>query len=219
MDGVNKWIQIGEPEVPRLSLDAQKVFRLIQFTTKTHYQLIRKVTGFGDDRITESIYEIRKMEAIRMGKLNNQQRAAIYAASKDGVPQKDLAKQYGVSIQAISQLINKLAKAEQGINLGTCETADKKPVATINKEFDDAVNAMVAEKESANADEKSTIAAAEVTPSCTPAAVMRAVTDGLDVLKMDIEAREERIAELQAEIEEIRKDIAVIEAWKEEHKR
>lgn len=219
MDGVNKWIQIGEPEVPRLSLDAQKVFRLIQFTTKTHYQLIRKVTGFGDDRITEAIYEIRNMEAIRMGKLTNQQRAAIYAASKDGVPQKDLATQYGVTIQAISQLINKLAKAEQGINLGTCETADKKPVATINKEFDDAVNAMIAEKESANADEKSTIAAAEITPSGAPAAVMRAVADGLDVLKMDIEAREERIAELQAEIEEIRKDIAVIETWKEEHKR
>lgn len=146
-----------------------------------------------------------------MGKLTNQQRAAIYAARKDGVPQKDLARQYGVSIQAISQLINKLAKAEQGINLGTCEAAEKKPVATINKEFDDAVNAMIAEKESANAEEKSTIAA-EVTPSGTPAAVMRAVTDGLDVLKMDIEAREERIAELQAEIEEIRKDIAVIEA-------
>jgi DNA-binding MarR family transcriptional regulator len=153
-----------------------------------------------------------------MGKLTNQQRAAIYAASKDGVPQKDLAKQYGVSIQAISQLINKLAKAEQGINLGTCDAAEKKPVATINKEFDDAVNAMIAEKESASAEEKSTIAA-EVTPSGTPAAVMRAVADGLDVLKMDIEAREERIAELQAEIEEIRKDIAVIEAWKEEHKR
>lgn len=219
MDGVNKWIQIGEPEVPRLSLDAQKVFRLIQFTTKTHYQLIRKVTRFGDDRITEAIYEIRNMEAIRMGKLTNQQRAAIYAASKDGVPQKDLAKQYGVSIQAISQLINKLAKAEQGINLGTCEAAEKKPVATINKEFDDAVNTMIAENKSAKAEEKSTIAAAEVTPSGTPAAVMRAVTDGLDVLKMDIEAREERIAELQAEIEEIRKDIAVIEAWKEEHKR
>lgn len=219
MDGVNKWIQIGEPEVPRLSLDAQKVFRLIQFTTKTHYQLIRKVTRFGDDRITEAIYEIRNMEAIRMGKLTNQQRAAIYAASKDGVPQKDLAKQYGVSIQAISQLINKLAKAEQGINLGTCEAAEKKPVATINKEFDDAVNTMIAENKSAKAEEKSTIAAAEVTPSGTPAAVMRAVTDGLDVLKMDIEAREGRISELQAEIEEIRKDIAVIEAWKEEHKR
>lgn len=219
MDGVNKWIQIGEPEVPRLSLDAQKVFRLIQFTTKTHYQLIRKVTEFGDDRITEAIYEIRRMEGIRMGKLTNQQRAAIYAASKDGVPQKDLATQYGVTIQAISQLINKLAKAEQGINLGTCETADKKPVATINKEFDDAVNEMIAENKSVKADEKSTIAAAEVMPSGTPAAVMRAVADGLDVLKMDIEAREERIAELQAEIKEIRKDIAVIEAWKEEHKR
>ena len=218
MDGVNKWIPIGDPEVPRLSLDAQKVFGLIRFTTKVHYQLIRKVTHIGDDRITEAIYEIRKMEAIIMGKLTNQQRAAIYAAHKDGTPQKDLAKQYGVSIQAISQLINKIAKAEQGINLGTCETADKKPVATINKEFDDAVNAMIEEKESANTDEKSTIAA-EVTPSGTPAAVMRAVAGGLDVLKMDIEAREERIAELQAEIEEIRKDIAVIVAWKEEHKR
>ena len=30
-----------------------------------------------------------------MGKLTNQQRAAIYAASKDGVSQNELAKQYG----------------------------------------------------------------------------------------------------------------------------
>lgn len=111
MDGVNKWIQIGEPEVPRLSADAKRVFNAIQFVTKTKFGIIRMQTHFGDERITEAIYEIRKMEAIKMAKLNNQQRAAIYQAHKDGVSQNELAKQYGVTKGAISQLISKLAKS------------------------------------------------------------------------------------------------------------
>ena len=198
MDGVNKWIQIGEPEVPRLSLDAQKVFRLIQFTTKTHYQLIRKVTRFGDDRITEAIYEIRNMEAIRMGKLTNQQRAAIYQAHKDGVSQNELAKQYGVTKGAISQLISKLAKAEQEIMQPAAE--DKPKPGIINPEFDAAVNEMIAESKSADAtktdfDEILETDVADC-PECLPPAVVVALT-------VRIHDLEEEIAHLTAERNEL----------------
>lgn len=211
MDGVNRWIQIGEPEVPRLSLDAQKVFCLIQFTTKTQYQLIRKVTHLGDERITEAIYEIRNMEAIRMGKLTNQQRAAIYAAHKDGTPQKDLAKQYGVSIQAISQLITKLSKAEQEIMQPAAE--DKPKPGIINPEFDAAVDAMIAESKTADAEEKSAIAE----PEKLPGVVCRAIDAGFHYLADEIDKRQNRIEELEAEIEEFEKDIAALRCWREAH--
>ena len=209
MDGVNKWIPIGEPDIPTLSLDAQKVFRLIQFTTKTHYQLIRKVTRLGDERITEAIYEIRKMEAIRMGKLTNQQRAAIYAAHKDGTPQKDLAKQYGVSIPAISQLITKLSKAEQEIMQPAAE--DKPKPGIINPEFDAAVNEMIAESKSADAEKPS----ANAEPEKLPGVVRRALEAGYAHLVDEIAERREQIEDLQAEIAEFEKDIAALKKWVE----
>lgn len=107
------WQPIGEPDIPHLSPDAEKVFSVMQFMKKPAFGIIRMKTRLGDNRIAEAIYEIRKMEAIRMGKLTNQQRAAIYQAHKDGIPQKELAEQYGVSVQAISQLVAKLSKAEK----------------------------------------------------------------------------------------------------------
>ena len=209
MDGVNKWIPIGDPDIPTLSLDAQKVFGLIRFTTKGHYQLIRKVTRLGDERITEAIYEIRKMEAIRMGKLTNQQRAAIYAAHKDGTPQKDLAKQYGVSIQAISQLITKLSKAEQEMMQPAAE--DKPKPGIINPEFDAAVDEMIAESKAADAEQKSVNAE----PEKLPGVVRRALEAGYAHLVDEIADRREQIEDLQAEIAEFEKDIAALKKWVE----
>lgn len=205
------WIPIGEPDVPRLSFDAEKVFSIMQGMDKPIIGIIRMKTRFGDDRIMEAIYEIRKMEAIRMGKLTNQQRAAIYAASKDGVPQKDLAQQYGVSVQAISQLCAKLAKAEQEIMQSAAE--DKPKPGIINQEFDAAVDAMIAESKAADAEEKS----ANAEPEKLPAVLLRAIDDQLYALEDQIEARRERISELKIEIEEYKKDIDDLKAWKEAH--
>lgn len=209
------WIPIGEPDVPRLSFDAEKVFSIMQCMDKPHIGIIRMKTRFGDDRIMEAIYEIRKMEAIRMGKLTNQQRAAIYQAYKDGTTQKELAKQYGVCAQAISQLCAKLAKAEQDIGTGTCEAAknaevaEKKPVATINPEFEAAVNEMIAESKSADAE----IPSANAEPEKLPSVVRRALEAGYGDLLDEIANRRERIEELQAEIEEYEKDIKALKKW------
>lgn len=203
------WIPIGEPDVPRLSFDAEKVFSIMQCMDKPHIGIIRMKTRFGDDRIMEAIYEIRKMEAIRMGKLTNQQRAAIYAASKDGVPQKDLAQQYGVSVQAISQLCAKLAKAEQEIMQPAAE--DKPKPGIINPEFDAAVDAMIAESKAADAEKPS----ANAEPEKLPGVVRRALEAGYAHLVDEIADRREQIEDLQAEIAEFEKDIAALKKWVE----
>lgn len=204
-----RWIPIGEPDVPRLSFDAEKVFSIMQCMDKPHIGIIRMKTRFGDDRIMEAIYEIRKMEAIRMGKLTNQQRAAIYAASKDGVPQNELAKQYGVTKGAISQLISKLSKAEQEIMQPAAE--DKPKPGIINPEFDAAVNEMIAESKAADAEQKS----ANAEPEKLPGFVRRALEAGYAHLVDEIADRREQIEDLQAEIAEFEKDIAALKKWVE----
>lgn len=201
------WIPIGEPDVPRLSCDAEKVFSIMQGMDKPIIGIIRMKTRFGDDRIMEAIYEIRKMEAIRMGKLTNQQRAAIYQAYKDGTTQKELAKQYGVCAQTISQLCAKLAKAEQEIMQPAAE--DKPKPGIINPEFDAAVDAMIAESKSADTEKPS----ANAEPEKLPGVVRRALEAGYGDLLDEIANRRERIEELQAEIEEYEKDIEALKKW------
>jgi len=208
---VSGWISIGEPDVPRLSSDAAKVFSIMQGMDKPIIGIIRMKTRFGDDRIMDAIYEIRKMEAIRMGKLTNQQRAAIYQAWKDGTTQKELAKQYGVCAQAISQLCAKLAKAEHEIMQPAAE--DKPKPGIINPEFDAAVDAMIAESKSADAEEPAAIAEPEKVPSF----IWSALDDQVAALNLEIEEREQRIAELKEELVELKCKRDAIENWMEGH--
>lgn len=146
-----------------------------------------------------------------MGKLTNQQRAAIYQAWKDGTTQKELAKQYGVCAQAISQLCAKLAKAEQEIMQPAAE--DKPKPGIINQEFDAAVDAMIAESKSADAEEPAAIAE----PDKLPPVVRRAIDDQISEYEFQISERDSRIEELKDEIAEFRKDIDALREWKEQH--
>lgn len=205
------WQPIGEPDIPHLSPDAEKVFSVMQFMKKPAFGIIRMKTRLGDNRIAEAIYEIRKMEAIRMGKLTNQQRAAIYQAHKDGIPQKELAEQYGVSVQAISQLVAKLSKAEKKL---TAMPVDKQKPGIINPDFDAAVNEMIAEVKAEKAEQKS----ANAEPDRLPAVVCRAIDSGFHDLADEIDKRRNRIEELEAEIAEFEKDIAALRKWREAHK-
>lgn len=196
---MSEWIHIGDPEPKALTAQEQRVKELLD--KGMAFQLIAMQLRVSHDTLRDMIYEIRKKEGImRKATITDEEKQTMKQMFAEGKTVQEIAEATGRGRSSVDRIVN-----------------DRKP-AQINLEFDAAVNEMITESKTANADEKSTIAA-EVTPSGTPAAVMRAVADGLDVLKMDIEAREERIAELQAEIEEIRKDIAVIEAWKEEHKR
>lgn len=219
------WIPIGEPDIPELSHDALTVQQYIQENdlhriTGKALSCMGRALKMGIERVQDAIYEIRKKESIIMGKLTNQQRAAIYAASKDGVPQKDLAQQYGVSVQAISQLCAKLAKTEQEIMQPAAE--DKPKPGIINPEFDAAVDEMIAESKSADAEKKSAIAEPETEAQDEseplPPVVRRAVDGHLTFIADRIEALQYRISEIEIEIEEYRKDASRLEEWKEQQK-
>lgn len=54
-------------------------------------------------------------------------------------------------------------------------------------------------------------------PEKIPPVVLRALKAGLEDLASEIEARRDRIEELEAEIAEYEKDIAALKAWKEKH--
>lgn len=163
-------------------------------------QLIARQLRIGLDRATDEIYEIRKREAIMAGKLTNQQRAAIYQAWKDGVPQKELAGQYGVSIPAVSQLVSKLSKAENEIREAPAAPAAEPTTTTAAAETENA------EEISKNAE-----------PEKLPDFVWNAIDDQICALNLEIETREQRIAELQGEIAEREAKKEQLRAWLEAH--
>lgn len=211
------WQPIGEPFVPELSPDAKAVRDFIvansiaQITRKTESAMCRAL-HMGIDRLQDAVYEIRKWEAIRMGKLTNQQRAAIYQAWKDGTTQKELAKQYGVCAQAISQLCAKLAKAEQEIMQPAAEEKPKPGI--INPEFDAAVNEMIAEVKAEKAEEKSANAETEKSSADIPDYVLYAV----DCRIADLEHRLQDFADQKAMLEhDLRRLQENIESVQDEH--
>lgn len=136
-----------------------------------------------------------------MGKLDNLQRAAIYQSWKDGISMSEIAKLYGTSVSTISQTIGKINRT------GIPAAEDKpEPKTMINKDFDDAVNAMIAESKSA-----------DVKPDKLPGVVYRALEQHLDYLQDQIYTRKDRIADIETEIEEFQKDIDRLTEWKEQH--
>ena len=159
------WIKIGEINAPELSTIAWNVLRYAQrHKIGLHgreINITRLALRIGENTMQEAIYEIRKRESIIMGKLTNAQKAAIYQAWKDGMPQAELAKQYGVTSAAICQLVKKLNKAGKSMGIkpvaetpqvDTAALPEQKP-AVINPEFDAAVDEMIAESKAADADE------------------------------------------------------------------
>lgn len=211
------WQSIGEPFIPELSPDAKAVRDFIaansiaQITHKAESAMCRAL-HMGIDRLQDAVYEIRKWEAIRMGKLTNQQRAAIYQAWKDGTTQKELAKQYGVCAQAISQLCAKLAKAEQEIMQPAAEEKPKPGI--INPEFDAAVNEMIAESKAADAEEPAAIAETAKPSAVIPDYVLYAV----DCRIAEIEHRLQDFADQKAMLEhDLRRLQENIESVQDEH--
>ena len=171
-----------------------------------------------------------------MGKLSNTQRAAIFQAWKDGTTPKELAKQYGVSDQSIYNLINKMAKespqeledVENGIpNTPLVPAEIEKEISAIAEEkskpgiispedvqFASAVNAMIAQSRSADAEEKS----ANAEPDKLPHFIWVALDDQVSAINWEIEQREQRIVELKEELVKLEDRRSAIEHWVEEQK-
>lgn len=206
-------IQI-DPEPIALTANEQRVKELLG-QGKDMFRIAFKL-HMSFEAVRDMIFEIRKKEVIeRMAnpKLSNEQRGAIYASHKRGATMQELAKQYGVSVQTISNICAKLKKAEAEI-----EAADMPAPADAAKDkvaaFNSAVDDMIAEMRSEKAEERSV----DAEPEKLPGVVCRAIDAGFHYLADEIDKRRNRIEELEAEIAEFEKDIAALRKWREAHK-
>lgn len=218
------WIPIGECDIQAYTANEKAALEILNEGKNYFHIAYRLHVSF--ERAREIVFSIRKKESIIMGKLSNTERAAIYQAWKDGTSQADLARQYGVSKVTLCNLIKKLTAAEKSLteakplaskNLEDCENGTPN-TPLVPAEIEKEISA-IAEEKAENAEENSTIAESG-TPDREqlPPVVRRAVVGHLNDLEMEIEAREERIAEIKCEIAEFRKDIEALSAWKESQK-
>lgn len=211
------WQPIGEPDVPELSADAQKVQAYlaehgIDKLTKRQEMAMRIALRMGFDRLRDAVYEFRKWEAImaRKPKFNKEQRAEMLRLhNSERYSVGKLASKFGCSQTAV----------KTALQAAKIEAEDETMHNTgINAEFEQAVDQMIEEAKTPT--EAVQVQPAELEPVYTdklPPVVLRAIRYSLSDMESEIESREERIAELQIEIAEFRKDIDALKAWREAH--
>ena len=199
------WISIGEPEGYHLTPNAQRVKELLD-KGKSIWS-IAQTLRMSFEFVQEQIYEIRKQEAImaRKPKISKEQRTEMLRLhNEERYSVGKLASKFGCSQTAVKTALQ-AAKIE-------AEEETMKNTG-INPEFDAAVDAMIAESKSADAEEPAAIAETEKLPDV----VWRALDDQICALNLEIETREQRIAELQGEIAEYEAKKEQLRAWLEAH--
>lgn len=199
------WISIGEPEGYHLTPNAQRVKELLD-KGKSIWS-IAQTLRMSLEFVQEQIYEIRKQEAImaRKPKISKEQRTEMLRLhNEERYSVGKLASKFGCSQTAVKTALQ-AAKIE-------AEEETMKNTG-INPEFDAAVDAMIAESKSADAEEPAAIAE----PDKLPPVVQRALDAGFHDLADEIDRRRNRIEELEAEIAEFEKDIAALRCWREAH--
>ena len=189
------WIHI-EPEIQGYTITEKAVLSMFN-DGKNYFQIAAKLR-ISFESAKEIIYDIRRKESIRMARLTNTERAAIYKAWKGGTSQTKLAEQYGVSNNTISKLIKKMNTAAPKLE----DVENGIPNTPLT---------------SANADEKSEIAEENSANDKIPHVIWVALDDQVSAINWEIEQREQRIAELKEELVQLEDKRYAIEQWLEAH--
>ena len=228
------WIPIGACDIQAYT-ENEKAALAILNDGKSYFHIAYKL-HVSFERAREIVFDIRKKESLIMGKLTDQQRAEIFNAWKyEEKTMSELAKEHGVSVPAISQLINKinaqscidpapaeLEDVENGIPNTPLLPQNKRKAAQINPEFEESIEQMVEDvkkksaievKNAENAEKNSENAAPEKLPDF----VMDAVDNELNCVELDIEAHEERIADLKEELRTLKAKRKKLADWLEAH--
>ena len=201
------WISIGEPDVQSLTPLEIQVKRYLD--KGYHPNVISCIIKQSRERTRDLIYEIRKKEGImRKATVSDEERRTMKMMQAEGKTVREIAEATGRGRSTVDRIVN-----------------DRK-AAHINKEFDAAVDQMIetmhsepepvqledvengipntplvaenADKKSAIAEEKSTIAEEWRLPYNVQVAVDRYISD----IDEEIAMRAQRIAELTQELEE-----------------
>lgn len=226
---MSDWIPIDAEPQP-LTPTQQRIKELLDAGKKVH-EIVWAV-HMGKDFVLEEIYQIRKWESI-MGKgkqLDESIKIQIVDMWKNhGISQAEIIRQLGVASSTVSITITEY-------NRKGMHNPDKK--TQINKEFDAAVDEMIAESKAADAEKKSAIAESEpeqledcengipntpLVPQLEtdlpklPDVIFDALTSYIGDLNLEIEAREQRIEELKSELLQLKDKRYAIEQWLEDH--
>ena len=138
------WQSIGEPDVPELSPDAQRVRRFIRTAGIERINLktivnIGQCLRIGFERVQDAIYEIKKWEAVmaRNPKINREQRTEMLRLhNKERYSVGKLASKFGCSQTAV----------RTALQAAKIEAEDETMVNTgINDDFEAAVDQMIEE--------------------------------------------------------------------------
>lgn len=205
---MSTWTPI-DPLPQALTANEQRVKALLD-QGRNQFQIAYQL-HISFEAVREMIFFIRKKEAIILAKLSNQEKGDIYRSYKSVTTQVELAKRYGVTKSAICQVIQKLAKAEHEV-FGDSAADKPMPNTGLNEDFAQAVDTMIAEREAADAEQKS----ANAEPEKLPGVVRRALEVGYRDLAEKIEECRSVIEEQEALIAEYEKDIEALKKWARE---
>ena len=144
-------------------------------------------------------------------KLTPEQRAKIEELKSSGTSQSAIAKEMGVTQGTVSNVLN--AKKARAYYAKKKEQEMQEKKTGINKEFDDAVNEMIAE---AAAQEPETEPETVQIVPAVPDAVIRAVEDKITELQNMIRDNTERIESLKQHNQKFAERVGILEKWLKE---
>lgn len=201
---MSTWTPI-DPLPQALSANEQRVKALLD-QGRNQFQIAYQL-HISFEAVREMIYEIRKKECLMAGKpkLSADEQAEIVEKYKSGETSRDLAAQYYVSHGTIENIVKRA---------GATRKRGSKPQkkTQINEDFEQAVDTMIAEREAADAEQKS----ANAEPEKLPGVVRRALEVGYRDLAEKIEECRSVIEEQEALIAEYEKDIEALKKWARE---
>ena len=208
---IPKHVPIPHPDHYTLYGDARAVKALMD-EGLGKWSIIKKLR-LSEEAYTDAMYEIKKQKAVEEMNGRNQEMPRGKLINAETVERIREMHAEGKTYQEIAE--------ELGFGKSTiARICSNKPVSHINKEFDDAVNEMIAEAEKPEQIDQvaePVTMTEEHTAEPVPDAVLKAVADKIEALSEILSDNLLTIKKLQQDNEQIRSELAVLYGWRAEH--
>lgn len=225
------WISIGEPDPQALTPTEKRVKEMLD--KGYHYKIIAMALRMSHEFVKDTIYEIRKKEGImRRATITDDEKQTMKRMFAEGKSIAEIAEATGRGKSSVYSIVNDRKSAqinpefEAATNEMIAEMRAEKGAENDAAELEDVENGIPntplmpaitspkfdnAEEKSANAEEKS----ANAEPEKIPHVIWCALDDQCSAINMEIETREQRLAELQEEIAKLQTMKREIQEWME----
>jgi len=210
---VNGWHPI-EPESQCLTESEQAVKKLLD--RGWSYPMIAIKLHMSHETTRDIIFEIRKKEGImRKPTITDEEKQTMKRMFAEGKTIQEIADATGRGRSSVDRIVHDRCEAAK------IADANEARIAAEVAELEDVENgipntpliAANAEENSANAEENS----ANAEPEQIPGYIRSALYDQICAINLEIEQREQRIAELKMELADYEEEREQIRAWMEAH--